>query len=129
MTLANAIETAKAKAAGNAKWIRAIDRAALALTNNEIRVHLFGDFALVASKNGCYKITDHCECKAAQAGHRECYHRAAVRIVEMMEAPALVEISSTTVDKFSTAPTITRSTERNYRGPAIEVVRIEGWAV
>jgi hypothetical protein len=122
MTLNQAIETAKAKSAGNAKWTRAVEKAAAALVNGEIRVHLFGGFALVASKNGCYKVTDRCECSAAQNGHRECYHRSAARITELMEetAPAV---------ETKRQPTITRSIETTEKGIKLNVVRCDGWVI
>lgn len=123
------VAAAKAKAANNAKWTRAIERAAAALSNNEIRVHLFGEFALVVNKSGeVYKVNGGCECKAAQAGHRECYHRAAVRLVEMLEtapAPAVEPKAEPTK-----RPVITRSIERDYpSGARVNVVKHDGFYV
>jgi len=89
MTLNAAIETAKAKAAGNGRWIRAIERAGNALQSGELCVTLLAHDALVTSPCGSYRVNGHCECEAARRGHRECYHRAAVRLTEMLEtAPA-----------------------------------------
>jgi hypothetical protein len=113
MTLNAAVETAKARAAGNAKWIRAIDRAAAGLQSGELIVTLLAHDALVTSPNGSYRVNGSCHCAAAQNGHRERYHRAAVRLTEMLEAAPVV----------APAPRITRSIERNYRGPAITVYR------
>jgi hypothetical protein len=99
MTLNTAIETAKQKAAGNAKWTRAIERAAAGLQSGELCVTLLHNGALVTSPRGSYFVTNHCECAAAQHGHVECVHRAAARITEMMEAepetkPAPVRVPS-----------------------------------
>jgi hypothetical protein len=54
MTLNAAIEIAKQKAAGNAKWIRAIDRAAAGLQSGELIVTLLHNGALVTSPRGSY---------------------------------------------------------------------------
>jgi len=86
MTLNQAIETAKAKAANHPEWLRAIDKAARLLASGELCVTLFADnTALVTSPNGSYRVNGHCPC-AAKTAH--CYHRAAKRLVEMAEPVA-----------------------------------------
>ena len=70
MTLNAAIKIAKQKAAGNAKWIRAIDRAAAGLQSGELIVTLLAHDALVTSPNGNYRVNGSCPCAAAKNGHR-----------------------------------------------------------
>ncbi len=84
-TLAEVVIAAKAKAV-EPKWRRAIDRAAAGLLSGELIVTTLAHGALVTTPNGTYHVGGHCECKAAQNGHRECYHRAGARLVELMEA-------------------------------------------
>ena len=86
LQFAAVIETAKAKASNSPRWLRAIDRAAQALQSGELIVTLLADVALVTSNNGSYHVNGHCECEASRRGHAECYHRAAVRLVELYEA-------------------------------------------
>jgi hypothetical protein len=80
------VAQAKLAAANSPAWTRAIEKAAAAIIAGEINVHIFDGFALVVNKGGeVYKVNGHCECKAGQSG-MACYHRAAARLVEMMEA-------------------------------------------
>jgi hypothetical protein len=80
------IEIAKQKTT-DARWIRAIDKAAAKLQSGELFVTLLSDdTAVVTSENGSYRVNGHCQCKAAQNGDSKCYHRAAKRLTEMMEA-------------------------------------------
>jgi len=89
-TLNNVVAAAKKAASAHPAWIRAIDRAAAALASGELIVTLLADGALVTSPRGSYHVNGCCECEAARRGHRECYHRAAVRLVELAEtAPAV----------------------------------------
>jgi hypothetical protein len=89
------IETAKAKAANSPKWVRAIDRAAAALQSGELVVTLLAHDALVTSANGSYRVNGHCECEASRRGHAECYHRAAVRLVELLESEPVATKAAT----------------------------------
>jgi hypothetical protein len=87
-TLADIVISAKASTI-DPRWRRAIDRAAAALIAGELIVTTLAHGALVTSPNGTYHVNGTCQCKAAQNGHRECYHRAAARLVELCEsAPA-----------------------------------------
>jgi hypothetical protein len=109
---------AAAKAANSPRWIRAIERAALALQSGELVVSLLHNGALVTSPRGSYCVNSHCECEASRRGHAERYHRAAVRLVEMLEtAPAAPARS----------PRVVRSIERNYNGPRLHTIRVNGW--
>lgn len=86
-TLQNVVAAAKAKAVNHPEWLRRIEKAARMLQSGELCVTLFADgTALVTSPNGSYRVNGHCPC-AARTAH--CYHRAAKRLIEMMEtAPA-----------------------------------------
>jgi hypothetical protein len=87
------VETAKAKAANSPRRLRAIDRAAEALASGELVVTLLQNYALVTSPRGSYRVNGACECEAARRGHRECRHRAAVRITELLEAETAPVVS------------------------------------
>ena len=126
MTLTQAIATAKQKAAGNARWIRAIERADNALQSGELCVTLLAHDALVTSPRGSYRVNGHCECEAARRGHRECYHRAAVRLTEMLETETA---TSRPIGLDVKAARITRSVESNHTGVKYNVVRVDGWAI
>ena|SRR2546428_7938157 len=90
MTLTNAIEIAKQKAAGTV-WEKSVAKAAAMLATGELVVTLLADdTALVTSPNGSYRVNGQCPC-AARTAH--CYHRAAKRLVEMMEETAPVAVS------------------------------------
>ena len=119
MTLNAAIEIAKRKAADNAKWTRAIERAGAGLQSGELIVTLLVGYALVTSPRGSYRVNRHCARKAALSGHKECYHRAAVRIVETMETKA----ASVRV------PRIVRSVECDRTGVKFNVTRVDNWIV
>lgn len=84
MTLINAIEIAKQKATGNAAWTRSVEKAAAALVAGELIVTTLMDGGIVTSPRGTYRIKNGvCSCPATVA---HCYHRSALRVVEMMEA-------------------------------------------
>jgi len=77
------------------KWLRAIDRAAEGILSGELIVTTLRDGALITSANGTYMANGSCQCKAAKHGHRECYHRAAGRLMEIYdEAPAVAPLPS-----------------------------------
>ena len=79
-----AASIARAKAINSPEWTRAIEKAAKMLASGELCVTLFADnTALVTSPNGSYRVNGHCPC-AARTSH--CYHRAAKRLVEMLDA-------------------------------------------
>lgn len=87
------VETAKQKAAGNGRWIRAIDRAAEGILSGELIVTTLQHGALATSENGSYLANGRCSCRAAQHGHKECRHRAAAQLMtryEEMTATAAV---------------------------------------
>jgi len=96
------IAAAKAKATNSPRWIRAIDRAATALQFGELVVTLLHNGALVTSPRSSYFVNGHCECEASRRGHAECYHLAAVRLVELLETAPAVSRASLIADIKST---------------------------
>src|SRR5262245_21071602 len=79
------VETAKAKAANDPKWLRAIERAAAAILSGEMIVTTLARGALVTTANGTYAANGHCNCEAARKGHTQCKHRAAARLMDIYE--------------------------------------------
>ena len=76
------VETAKSKT-NDKRWINAIDRASEAILSGDLVITELMDYSLVTSPNGSYRVNGHCECRAAQRGHSECYHRAGVRLMAL----------------------------------------------
>jgi hypothetical protein len=124
--LAAVVVAAKART-NEPRWRRAIDRAAAALIAGELIVTTLAHGALVTSPNGTYHVNGSCECKAAQNGHRECYHRAAARLVEMVEAaPAVKPARRGGTPRQSR---IVHSVEQDFSHRYVQVVRCEGWMI
>jgi hypothetical protein len=126
------VEAAKAKASNSPRWIRAIDRAADALLRGELIVTLLHNGALVTSLRGSYHVNGHCECEASRRGHRECYHRAAVRLVEMMETAGPVATREGLIADIKAAwsakfPTINLADEltRRFRVNYLEALSVD----
>jgi hypothetical protein len=89
------VETAKAKAANDPKWLRAIEKAAKAILSGEMIVTTLAYGALVTTANGTYAANGHCNCEAARRGHTQCYHRAAARLMDIYEtAPEAVSFEA-----------------------------------
>jgi hypothetical protein len=88
------VEAAKIKAAGQAKWLRAIERAAAGILSGEMIVTTLCSGALITTANGTYAANGHCNCKAARSGHPQCYHRAAARLMELYEEETTAEAVS-----------------------------------
>jgi hypothetical protein len=120
-------EAAKIRAANNPAWLRAIDKAARMLAGGDLVVTLFADdTALVTSPNGSYRVNGQCPC-AARTSH--CYHRAAKRLVEMMETAPVAELVATKAATSARAPRITRSIESDWRGNRYTVTYCDGWSI
>jgi hypothetical protein len=79
------VEEAKAKAANDPKWLRAIEKAAKAILSGEMIVTTLAHGALVTTASGTYAANGHCNCEAARRGHTQCYHRAAARLMDIYE--------------------------------------------
>jgi hypothetical protein len=114
------LAAAKAKAADSPHWLRAIERAAEVLASGELIVTLLHNGALLTSPNGSYHVNGRCGCKAVLSGHAECYHRAAVRMVEMMETASVVSVR---------VPRIIHSIESDHTGARYTVTRCDGWHI
>ena len=89
------VETAKAKAANDPKWLRAIEKAAKAILSGEMIVTTLAHGALVTTANGTYSANGHCNCEAARKGHTQCYHRAAARLMDLYEVEMAQAVSFT----------------------------------
>src|SRR5499427_9527287 len=87
------VEMAKAKAANDPKWLKAIERAAKAVLSGEIIVTTLAHGALVTTANGTYAANGHCNCEAARRGHTQCYHRAAARLMDLYETEMASAVS------------------------------------
>lgn len=85
------VETAKAKAAKDPKWLRAIEKAAMAILSGEIIVTTLAHAALVTTANGTYACNAACCCAAARKGHSQCYHKAGARLWEIYETETAAE--------------------------------------
>ena len=97
------VEMAKAKAANDPKWLKAIERAAKAVLSGEIIVTTLAHGALVTTANGTYAANGHCNCEAARRGHTQCYHRAAARLMDIYETETAPEAVSLAED-IATSP-------------------------
>ena len=112
------VAAAKAKTT-DAKWLRAIDRAAKEIISGEMIVTVLAHGALITTANGTYAADGHCNCKAALYGHKECAHRAGARLMELYEAEPEIP-----------APCITRSVERDVvTRRRVKVTRVDGWVI
>jgi hypothetical protein len=115
------VETAKAKAAGNKRWIAAIDKAADALLNGKwIVTELANCLVVTSASEKTYKVTEKiCQC-SSYFYNRPCAHRAGVRLVNLYNEVA---------DKTTASPRVVRSTESDRTGVKCVVVRCDGWMI
>lgn len=76
------VNAAKAKAAGQAAWVRAIERAAEQIHDNPY-IAEDGDALLIqsATSNEIYRANGVCQCKAYKRD-MPCWHRAAAQLVK-----------------------------------------------
>jgi hypothetical protein len=85
----------EAKAAGNARWAAAIDKALAGLTGAWIVTELVTGVLITTEKESTYFVSNgHCGCDSAAYG-KPCLHRAGARLIELYNAkqettPALV---------------------------------------
>jgi hypothetical protein len=78
---------ARAKAAGNSRWLSAINRAVEGLQGGWIVTEL-ADCLMVTTESGeTYRANGVCQCKAFELG-QPCKHRAAARLIEMYNQAA-----------------------------------------
>jgi hypothetical protein len=88
------VASAKAKTS-DAKWLRAIEKAAKGILSGELIVTTLAHGALVTTANGTYAANGVCNCEAARHGHTACYHRAAARLMDLYETEVAAEATFT----------------------------------
>jgi hypothetical protein len=81
------VSEAKAKT-NDPKWIRAIEKASAGILDGSLIVTVLAHGAIVTGKNGSHHANGACDCEAAKRGHKECYHRAAARLMHNYEEAA-----------------------------------------
>lgn len=111
------VETAKAKTT-DAKWLRAIERAAKEILSGEMIVTVLAHGALVTTSNGTYAANGHCNCEAARRGHKECKHRAGARLMDLFESE--VATQATFVEEVAASPRQNLIAEINNIWPRVE---------
>jgi hypothetical protein len=114
------VEVAKAKVAGNKRWIAAIDKAADALLNGKwIMTELQQCYVFTTESGKTYRANGVCQCEAFFR-NQPCKHRAAARLLDLYcEAEAA-----------KPAPRLTtRTVERDRTGIKYAVTYYDGWAI
>lgn len=103
---AEVIEAAKRKTLGDARWLKAIDRAADEIRENPM-MHWTGHSMLIQSPESAevYEASSHgCGCKAFEF-KRACWHRSAARLwqrfLEALARPARTEATAVLVARAS----------------------------
>lgn len=116
------VAAAKRKAAGNARWINAIDKAVAGLLGGGRIVTELHDGLMITTDSGeTCRANGMCGCKAFKNG-QPCKHRALAKLIENYhEAEA--------AKPASRVPRIVRSVESDRRGQRYTVVRCNGWAI
>jgi len=110
------VETAKAKAGGNKRWITAIDRAADALLNGKwIVTELQNCYVFTTESGKTYRANGVCQCEAFFRD-QPCKHRAGARLLNLYR-------------EAETAPRVVRSVETDRTGVKFQVVRCDNWVI
>lgn len=124
-TLKRVVETAKAKAAGNARWINAIDKAVAGLTGGAWIVTELHDGLMITTESGeTYHANGVCQCKAFEF-NTPCRHRAAAQLVKRYhEAEAAEAASPAPVDYMDDEPEMWPMVR-----PEPAPVYAEGWSI
>lgn len=120
---AKVVEAAKVKAAGNARWIAAIDKASAGLAAGWIVTELADGIMVTTESGQTYHANgDHCQCEAFRRG-QACKHRGLYRLVELYN----VETESSPAPR---KPEIIRSVERDVlTRRRVKVTRCDGWTI
>jgi len=92
------VETAKSKT-NDKRWQNAIDKASEAILSGDLVITQLMDYSLVTSPNGSYRVNGHCECRASQHGHKECYHRAGVRLMALYNEEERASVTPKVTEK------------------------------
>lgn len=142
---AKVVEVAKAKAAGHARWIAAIEKAVAGLAAGWIVTEL-ADGIMVTTESGLtYHANGACQCEAFRR-NQPCKHRALARLIELYKAePETARGGGDGHGRYcgdrdlqhldACAPHIERSVEREFNvktgrtGKRLQVVRIGGWTI
>src|SRR5262249_1194687 len=110
----------KTKAAGNRRWLNAIDRAVEGLQSGRWYVTELFDETIITTEGGTYHVNGHCGCKAGALG-QPCKHRSAVRILALYNE-ALISKKATVSSLDSRADLIADITEtwsRRFPGESL----------
>lgn len=119
------VEQALLLATGNAKWEKAIQRAADGLKDGSIIVSELASGAIVTTENATYKVADGCQCTAFTHGHRQCKHRAARRLCALFSEAEIGEKSE--IARIESE--IETAIEYDRTGVSYKVVRCGGWVI
>jgi hypothetical protein len=112
------VKEAKARAAGDARWINAIDKAADGILSGAwIITELSHSYAITTESGKTYFVNGSCQCRAFELG-QPCKHKAAARLLDLAAGAAK-----------SAAPRITRSVESDRTGVKYAVTRCNGWVI
>jgi hypothetical protein len=108
------VETAKSKT-NDKRWINAIDRASEAILSGDLVITELMDYSLVTSPNGSYRVNGHCECRAAQRGHSECYHRAGVRLMALYHEAERESVTTKVTEKAPSRSDLIEDIKRTWK--------------
>jgi len=87
------VAAAKAKAAGNPRWLTAISKAADAIINNTwIITELFDCYAITTESGRTYFANGKCQCEAYRRD-TPCKHRSAARLLDIYKETATPAVS------------------------------------
>ena len=111
------VADAKAKAAGNKRWIAAIDKAADALLNGKwVVTELQHCYVFTTESGKTYRANGVCQCEAFFRD-QPCKHRAAARLLNLYQEAA------------KAAPRIVRTMESDRTGAKLAVTYYDNWAI
>lgn len=107
---------AKAKAAGQKRWIAAIDKAVDGLLGGWIVTELVDGLMITTESGETYRANGECQCKAYQL-NQPCKHRSAARLVARYRE---LEAAETASLHYETAPMVKPQPKR---------VDCAGWSI
>jgi hypothetical protein len=114
------VETAKAKVAGNKRWIAAIDKAADALLSGKWIVTELRDCYLITTESGkTYRANGVCQCEAF-SHDQPCKHRAGARLLALYREAEAAKPAT---------PRAVRTVETDRTGVKLQVFRCDGWVI
>jgi hypothetical protein len=109
-----AIETAKARAAGNRALLNAIEKAAIGLRGAWVVSELRNAMAVTTESGATYYANGTCGCAAYQSG-MVCKHRVTYRVVALYHSAE------------AATSRVVRTVEYQHSGARLEVTRCDGW--